>query len=157
MRMKRVFADRFKAQYMNEEKIVCSGELIDINWSNIETKLIQISGRFCDRYASDIIYSINTISEKIKTGEFKDGEFYLFGFRESGVDSKSFIESQNEENLNSEYRQIWRLDVLTDIYGCHSMEFELYRAEYNSPNEVQYLQLMKEYSDEQARLNKDTK
>lgn len=116
--------------YDNHKIVDASGDLKTLNWSSIKTKLIQLSGRFCDSFASDIVIDINSIQKKMDKNELKDGDFFLFGFREMGVDHNSFIECKNVNELKSEYREIWKMDVAID----DGIKFELYRVKYNPYN-----------------------
>lgn len=79
----------------------------NINMSNLYTKLIQEAGRFCDCYASDLIYDIDAIREAIDN--HKSRKFYM-GFRESGIDHNSFIECRTPSEIR-DYRVIWKLTL----------------------------------------------
>lgn len=88
-----------------------SGDGWNINYSFILTKLIQEAGRWCESYASDLFISWSSIDEKLKKGE--DINYtYLFGFRQSGVDHKDWVEAKGINN--SEYRSVWVLRIDTD-------------------------------------------
>ncbi len=60
-------------------------EYWDVNTSEILTKLIQVAGRFCDRYASDLFILWETIKDVLKDYNYTNGKF-LFGFKSDGVD-----------------------------------------------------------------------
>lgn len=86
---------------------------IDINYSNILTKLIQLAGRYCESYASDLFIYWNAIDARLRDGSIESGS-HLFGFREMGVDHNSFIFSRADEShryFEYAYRAIWRLDI----------------------------------------------
>lgn len=74
------------------------------NHSRIVTKMIQLAGRYCEHYASDIIYDADAFIEAIKNKE--NFERYLF-FREMGVSgfSKEHIECIG----NTSFIQCWHL------------------------------------------------
>jgi hypothetical protein len=57
------------------------------NWSSIVTKMVQLAGRYCEGFASDIIYDANAFSRAVENGN--DYDKYLF-FRENGVTSLSY-------------------------------------------------------------------
>lgn len=82
-----------------------------INYSSILTKLIQEAGRWCEAFASDLFVDWNNIEEKLKKGEDINAT-YLFGFRQSGVDHKDWVEAKGINN--SEYRSVWVLRIDTD-------------------------------------------
>lgn len=86
---------------------------IDINYSNILTKLIQLAGRYCESYASDLFIDWFSIDAKLRDGSIESGS-HLFGFREMGVDHNSFVFSRAREShryFEYAYRAIWRLDI----------------------------------------------
>ena len=86
---------------------------IDINYSNILTKLIQLAGRYCESYASDLFIDWSSIDESLQNASIESGS-HLFGFRETGVDHNSFIFSRANESYRYyeyAYRAIWRLDI----------------------------------------------
>ena len=78
-----------------------------INMSSIYTKLIQEAGRFCDAYASDLLYDINTIEECI---EMKKSTTRYIAFRKYGVDGNSLIEVKIPYEI-AEYRAIYQVDI----------------------------------------------
>ena len=85
-----------------------------INYSSILTTLIQNTGRFCERFASDLFIDWSTIDSKLQDGSMETGS-YFFGLRDSGVDHESFIDSRmSSYGFSSyQYRKIFRLDVVT--------------------------------------------
>ena len=78
------------------------------NISNVVDKLIRLSAKLTERYASDIFYDItslfNCINEKYPHDKI------LF-FREDGVTSYriDFVERDNKGILCDDYIQVWRL------------------------------------------------
>lgn len=95
----------------------------NINTSSIYTTLIQEAGRWCESYASDIIYDINHINKILKNldglSEYenyskKDGSITLrFGFRQNGVDDDKVISHEFEDPHRKYYyyRAIWKLVI----------------------------------------------
>lgn len=114
-------------KYGSDKTIEAYGTFGNFNWSYIQSKLIQLAGRFCDSYASDIIIDINAIQAKIDKKELQDGDCFVFGFREMGVDDNSYIQCRNAEALDSVYLNIWRLDI--GVIG-DNITFNLYRVKY---------------------------
>lgn len=90
----------------------------EINCSGILTRLIQEAGRFCERYASDLFIDWQTVDTFLR--EIGDGEsgYFLFGFRQNGVDHTDFVISRYTGGGYSypekEYRSMWRLDIVAD-------------------------------------------
>lgn len=88
-------------------------DAVDINYSNILTKLIQLAGRYCESYASDLFIDWRSIDEKLRDGSIESG-CHLFGFREQGVDHNSFVFSRASEShryFEYAYRAIWLLNI----------------------------------------------
>ena len=114
---------------------------IDINYSSILTKLIQLAGRYCESYASDLFIDWSTIDESLVNGTIESGA-HLFGFREMGVDHSTFVFSRacnSPRFFHYEYRAIWRLDIevsTDDDYWYHKpkkyVKMSLYRVGYPS-------------------------
>ena len=101
-----------------------------VNWSNIQSQLIKLAGRYCDRYASDIVIDINSISYHMSEGKIAEGETdtWFFGFRECGVDGNSYIKCRNYEELERVYREVWRLTFLIEeTSGTFTMVLERVR------------------------------
>lgn len=78
-----------------------------INMSSIYTKLIQEAGRFCDAYASDLLYDINAIEECIERQ--KSTTIYI-AFRRHGVDGNGPIGVRTPQEM-TEYRVIYKVDI----------------------------------------------
>lgn len=102
----------------------------NINKSRISSKLIQLAGRQCEMYASDIIYSIQEMETDIRkltpATPYTISEY--FGFRDMGVDHETFIAARlnNPEVYSSTpYKSIWRLDMKAD---GHTIKLELYEV-----------------------------
>ena len=74
------------------------------NHSSIVTKMVQLAGRFCEHYASDIIYDANAFIKAIE--EKQNFDRYLF-FRESGVTA---LKPDQVENIDgTAFIQVWHL------------------------------------------------
>ena len=74
------------------------------NWSRVVSKMVELAGKYCERFASDIVYDaksfINAIEDKT------DFDRYLF-FRESGVTALSPEDVKAIES--TDYIQAWHL------------------------------------------------
>lgn len=86
----------------------------DINIHEIISLLIQNAGRLCDSYASDIIYSIDTIREGINDDRIN--ETFIVAIHASGVDGiKRLIGCMNHERWSEDkYRCIYGIRVNHD-------------------------------------------
>ena len=74
------------------------------NHSRIITKMVQLAGRLCEHYASDIVYDANAFIKAIESNESFDR--YLF-FRECGVTAVKPDELQIIDG--TEFIQVWHL------------------------------------------------
>jgi len=96
--------------------------IFESNLSTEYTILVQNAGRWCERYASDIIVDIEEVKHRVLDNplEFLDGEkkkeiSFLFGFRQDGVDYNSFIESRLMQGTPIEfYRAIYELKLFVE-------------------------------------------
>ena len=106
----------------------------NINESSILTKLIQDTGRFAERYASDLFIDWQSVDHYIRNGE-TENKSWLFGIRESGVDHDSFIYSRMDNNPRTwqyEYRKIYRLDAtvtVNEYYDSYDLKLSLYEVD----------------------------
>lgn len=116
--------------HVKDECYVCNGR-VDINLSGVYTKLIQEAGRWCERFASDILYDIQSIDEWIKEWDtHNDSRKFLMGFREDGVDSAAPILYQYQEYgyaARYRYRAMWALEVRKDREE-NRIYYDLYRV-----------------------------
>lgn len=88
------------------------------NHSDIVTKMVQLTGRLCEKYASDIIYDANAFIKAIE--ESKNFDRYLV-FREMGVTA---LTPEDIENIDeSDYIQVWHL-----LYNAETEEQEFTRV-----------------------------
>lgn len=89
------------------------------NHSRIVTKMIQLAGRICEHWASDIVYDANAFIEAIESKENFDR--YLF-FREMGVTA---FKPEDIENIEgTDYIQAWHL-----TYNAETEEQEFTRVD----------------------------
>ena len=76
-------------------------------------KLIEDTGRFCERHQTDLMIALNSLIRKIK--ETNDGLYY-FGIREMGVDHNSYVFLRLKDNsfdkyfADNYYRKIYALE-----------------------------------------------
>lgn len=88
------------------------------NWSSVVSKMVELAGRYCERFASDIYYDINTFVRSIDNKI--DYDRYLF-FRESGVTALSHDNIMAIEG--TDYLQAWHL-----TYKAETEQQELTRV-----------------------------
>ena len=89
------------------------------NHSDIVTKMVQLAGRICECYASDIVYHAEAFIEAIDNNE--DFDRYLF-FREMGV---STFKPEDVVGINGiDYIQAWHL-----TYDAKTKEQEFTRVD----------------------------
>lgn len=96
---------------------------VNINISSIIDKIITNAGRFCERYASDVLFDLNYINYIIKNYNPNQPEEYIicFGIRRDGVDGNSFLESRikndfhnNPWRISEYYRKILAVHIFFD-------------------------------------------
>lgn len=95
------------------------------NISSMLTTLVQETGRFTERYASDIIISANSLMKSLDEPFEHDGDIFLFGMRENGVDHYEFVlcnmdtYAHDSGKFENYYRKIYaiRLDIVDSITG----------------------------------------
>lgn len=88
------------------------------NHSDIVTKMVQLAGRICERYAGDIVYDANAF---IKAIENKENFEWLLFFREMGV--TAFKPEDIRCIDGTSYIQVWRL-----TYNAETEEQEFTRV-----------------------------
>ena len=89
---------------------------VNINISDITTFLIQNVGRYCDRYASDLLITheslINTINN---LNPDRKTEYLWLGLRESGVDGIAYIianiKDHSPEYIAEYYRKVFCIRI----------------------------------------------
>lgn len=83
-----------------------------INYSSILTELIQAAGRWCESYASDLFIDWQTVDQILQKPHEDGRETFMFGFRQMGVDSNTYVQYRREENqLNAIYRALYILTI----------------------------------------------
>lgn len=100
----------------------------NINYSSILTFLIKVAGRICKYYASDLFITWSSLEEQLYNVEYTGGKI-LFGFRESGVDSNSFVLSRlnnyGKEQMEKDIKELYMLEVeINKSYGRISGNLE---------------------------------
>lgn len=104
---------------ISETAQVYRGELC-ANLSDLFTSLIKDAAR-CNRYSSDVIYSIEEINNICKN--YDEEEEYppvLIACRKDGVDHASFILSRCEENCYNVYKEyfaFYSVEFIPDGFG----------------------------------------
>lgn len=85
-----------------------------INYSSILTTLIQVAGRICKNYASDLFIDWNIIERELNNFDFEGGK-YLFGFREMGVDHNTYVLSRlnnyGKEQMEKDIKELYMLEI----------------------------------------------
>ena len=100
---------------------------VNINISDITTFLIQNVGRYCDRYASDLFISheslINTINN---LNPDRKTEYLWLGLRESGVDGIAYIianiKDHSPEYIAEYYRKVFCIKISSIFMGRFTVE-----------------------------------
>lgn len=86
----------------------------EINYSDILTKLIQETGRWCEKYASDLFIDWEYLLKAMEKPDFIGGQ-WIFAMRADGVDNYQTAKIRITEpcyGYNSDfYRAIWGLDI----------------------------------------------
>lgn len=95
---------------------------VEINASDVQTKLIQITGRFCERYASDLICTLSDLDSFLHDIQINQPDRWTIGvgIRESGVDGNLFILQRLKATerphfgyvtVSTDYRKILAIDI----------------------------------------------
>ena len=117
-----IYEDDIRESFSNGAFV---SEIQNCNFSSEWSRLICEAGRWCESYASDILIDFESIKaylERLKNGEESEGREFWFGFRQMGVDGKSFIESRTEREYASHvYRAVWRWRFIVEErrYGLY--------------------------------------
>lgn len=109
---------------LNKEKILRHEyDYHTLNLSTIASKLIEQAGRWCERYASDVIITWDTvrdiINKHVSSAEKLETEYVAFGFRRNGVDSNNFIASRLHNYVYDglkEYTHIFVVEIKDTLY-----------------------------------------
>jgi len=136
--MKPITADGY--WYDNEGKYL-------VNMTDIYTTLIQYVGRFCESYASDLLYDIEAVNKLLGVREDDSVTDFCLGIRAMGVDGISYIRSQMEDSrvgLDYYYRAMFVLRVTrkgnkatAELKRVNSYEMERY-LKGNPPTEDEH-------------------
>jgi len=102
----------------------------NINESSILTELIQQTGRYAERYASDLFIDWSNVDKFIKDGT-QENHTWFFGIREDGVDHESFITCRMNDGpyWKYKYRKIFRLDAKLGINDDTQLDLTLVEVE----------------------------
>ena len=88
-----------------------------INYSDILTKLIQETGRWCERYASDLFTDWERVLKAWEKPSFTGGQ-WIFAMRADGIDNLQTIKIRMTDpcyGYNSDYyRAIWGLNAIVE-------------------------------------------
>lgn len=102
-----------------DESLGCADEgRIDINLSSILTKLIRVAGTECAYYASDLFISWRSFLGKLQNLEDSEEGSKCeewFGFRDSGVDHKAFIDIKLSDP------HMYGMDPYSSVYICEGV------------------------------------
>ena len=114
-------SDYFRATKDNYDVRDAGANLVngvwDVNMSDIITRLIQLAGRYCDRYASDLFIHWNDSRANPLDKDFRyGGGKMIFGFRESGVDVDDTV-VKNYNNNPYYYRKISIVETIVECDG----------------------------------------
>ena len=131
-----VYHDIFdRAVRDRKDKIIKSANWTPVDMPvNISTEaicdhLIHSAGRFCKRYASDLIISWNSFIEDLKKIE-EDDYIYVFAIREDGVDGNMFFPARICQYKDYYYRDIYFLKMKKH-FDEHMLYVEISLADVN--------------------------
>lgn len=132
MTEKEIFENAIASAYEAEEKIVMNEDAYiksdgasGANISSIVSLLVQEAGRYAERFASDVVISINSMNEALEDAFGCDGRLFVFGIRRDGVDHLEFVASKMKSSYGNSgyfeeyYRKIYA--VRTSIRGDEGM------------------------------------
>lgn len=79
------------------------------NLTDIQTVLIQLTGRFCEHYASDLICVLSELQAFIEphTIEHDDRHLIAVGIRECGVDGNDYVISRLADTKHGLYQYVY--------------------------------------------------
>ena len=103
------------------------GDMGNINMSDVITVLIQYAGRFVERYASDLVISLDSLrmlTDRIFPVDGRIDEVFAFGMRRCGVDHNEFVISRLKDTMRGTcdsfvyaeqvYRKVLAVHVVID-------------------------------------------
>ena len=110
----------------------------EMNASDIQSKLIELTGRFCERYASDLICTFSDLQPFIVASIPTKPDRWVIGvgIRDSGVDHNSFIMAKLKDTQTApyhyvhpslKYRKLLALDIVENVDedGCWKRTIKL--------------------------------
>lgn len=98
-----------------------------VNYSSVLTALIQIAGRICKRYASDLFIDWKSIDAAFRDKSYNGGR-YLFGFRENGVDHAAYILGRLNDSwmrYKHQIKEIYLLEIKVERATEYPDEIEI--------------------------------
>lgn len=134
-------AEYFKATYDNYDVRDAGANLTngvwDVNMSDIITRLIQLAGRYCERYASDLFIEWRSSSANPEEKDFHyAGGKMIFGFGQNGVDTDNTV-IKNYNNNPYYYRKIAIVETIVTAdgdlmspFGATNHKLQSYLKEY---------------------------
>lgn len=96
------------------------GEIGHTNISGILTRIIQDTGRFAERWASDCIYTIDSLRElccREYALEQEIDEILVFAIRQDGVDGNNFLMNQLCNSIRPPYPYVHAMPYYRRILG----------------------------------------
>lgn len=96
--------------HINSKPIMEKAQIGYLNYSSIFSELIH-AAIVCEYFASDVFIDLQTIEKAINEAE--NIVFYL-GYRDSGVDGKTYVKSRLSGNRYYEYIRLYRLEISSD-------------------------------------------
>lgn len=110
-----------KEQLLETATGTWDGIRFDANYSKILTILIKEAGK-CESYASDLFIDWKDIDNNLYDKELESCE-YWFGFRNTGIDHKEYIETRGIEN--EVYMSVYKLYI---VINNRHIELKLYKV-----------------------------
>lgn len=98
---------------------LCDSSMVYVKYSDILSFLIRQAGKICKRFASDLFIDWESVKEFLHA-EKNDYRRFLFGFRESGVDHASSVETKINNpsmygSIEANYDALYTLDIFIDF------------------------------------------
>lgn len=98
-----------------------------INSSSVLTALIQIAGRICKRFASDLFIDWKSIDAALRDKSYNGGK-YLFGFRENGIDHAAYVLGRLNDSwmhYKHQIKEIYLLEIKVEQATEYPYEIEI--------------------------------
>lgn len=96
--------------HINSKPITEKAQIGCLNYSSIFSELIH-AAIVCEYYASDVFIDLQTIEQAINEAE---NIVFFLGYRDSGVDGRTYVKSRISENKYYEYIRLYRLEISVD-------------------------------------------